>query len=210
MSPRKNSASSRPTGKGTFDDSEDDTPRRGFRDRTDRQMFPFLMDKMEQAHVRKGSKPTESYLEKELKRKNNSAEPKSRKRRSDSSKYSHASSRASCDRASSTIAAIDLSDVSVRTWFSELKDAHMPIPLNLKSVDALLDDIEEAWKFKLGDRHISHCVVAFPWATEKENILIMKGNHTSNGFEKMLQKVRQSPAWTDQEECAIDIEVFVN
>lgn len=188
------------------DSEDDDSPQRSLRNRTDRQLHPFQMDKMEHNHFRKGKKVTESILEKELhasrKRLEHHGGQRKKKQRSTSSRADPSSS-----PSPSTLEEPDLSTTTIRTWFKEI-DAYISLALNVTSVDELLDSIERAWQFQLGERAIKYCVVTFPWSASNSKLMMMRNNDTSTGFEVMLREIRQAPTWA-QGECAIEIEVFV-
>lgn len=189
------------------DSDEDVTPARSLRTRTDRQKHPFQMDKMEHNHFRKGSKVTESFLEKELRafEKKLPFGEMAKKRRSASS-HSETSSPSPSLSTSSITDEPDISATVVRTWFKEF-DAYIPVAMKTDSVDELLDTIEQAWQFQLGDRIVRHCIVTFPWSTGNSKLTIMRNNKQSTALEILLKEIRQAPTWT-QGNCAIDVEIF--
>lgn len=163
------------------------------------------MDKMEHNHFKKGKRVTESILEKELRasrKRLEHGESQKKKRRSTSSQVVPSPS-----PSPSVSVEPDLSVTVVRTWFKEI-DGYISVALNIDSMDELLDSIEKAWRFQLGERTIQYCVVAFPWSASNSKLIMMRNNNTSTGFEVMLKEIRQAPTWA-RGECAIDIEVFV-
>ncbi|KAK5088890.1 hypothetical protein LTR05_003112 [Lithohypha guttulata] len=213
---RPTNKSCRSVNGSAHDDFFNGNPPRSFRDRSDRQLYPYQMDKVEHNHVKKGEKLSESFLQEEFHRTQSKKRRKSQsvsksKRRSTSSTESRSSTASviSITSRSSSVAVVDdVSATTVMTRFKEL-DGAIPVALNTNSMDELFDTVEDAWQAQLNGRTIKYSTVHFPWLSKSSNLLFMRSNHTSFGFETMLKELRRAPTWSITGDCSIELEFFV-
>ena len=187
---------------------------RGLRARTNRQLHPYGMDKIEHKHsLHSGMKLAESMLEKEFRRSSQSRRPK--KRRLSSSSTTPAPSRAvsiSSRTISSTpiFSTPDLEKTIVRTRLSDFGNGCQILLLRAKTADGLMDDIERLWEFHLGDRKLNVCQVSLPWETENSKLLLVRKNDMSDTFTTLLEEIENAPTWQESNgKCSIDVELFV-
>lgn len=157
-------------------DWSDDSPVRSLRRRTMRQEHPYRADKVEHNLATKGIKASESDLEERLGDATR-PKPKSSKRSAEPTrKKLNQRKRISSVLTASPSPEVFTGDVTARSWLEEGTKAYVPVTLNMTSVGALFDKLEQSWELMLDDRKITHCIVSFSWLEDSDNIFLLRSD----------------------------------
>lgn len=194
-------------------DSDEEAPVRDMRRRTERQKHPYAIDKVEAAHIKKGKKPSEQFLKKELKRKREGHTATSHKRRSTSTAGSSLTPRASSASPSSmtsiSSAAAQHNDVAttiVRTRFMEFSPNASTVVRFPTAPGELFSSIERKWKSVLKGRAVSHCTISFPWLSDDAKLLLFRDDDDNATLTTMQREVHRAPTWEETGDCSINVE----
>ena len=199
------------------DEDEDPPPTdRNLRKRTLKQTNPFKYDKHEHKAKRAGkgatTKKIETAVQKEIGIAQQPPEKKARHSSSTSAWSKSTKSNAKAARASSVESdnGFDPSRVVLRVRLDGFDGGAAPVTLiKCSDIDLLMKFMTDSWAWKFGQDSFSHAVVSFPWLSNKFNIILRPG--MADSFDCMVELVKESPTWEDDEEksCQVDVTVFL-